>query len=66
MITVSLNGETKSINVANLLNAMQEWRYTIDQSAVALNGEFIARSRYGEIELKDGDEIDVVAAVGGG
>jgi sulfur carrier protein len=34
--------------------------------AVAINGNFIPRSDYSTIQLKDGDEIDVVSPVGGG
>ena len=66
MIQVSLNGEIKTLTANNLLQAMAEWQYILEQSAVAINGEFISRSRYTDIELHDGDEIDVVAAVGGG
>jgi len=66
MITVLLNGETRSLPTNNLLRAMGEWQYVVEQAAVAINGEFVPRSRYETIELVDGDEIDVVGAVGGG
>jgi sulfur carrier protein len=66
MIEIFLNGEQTSLRVTNLLQAMQEWEYTIDKSAVAINGEFVPRSGYSQVDLKDGDEVDVVGAVGGG
>jgi len=34
--------------------------------AVALNGQFIPRSRYAAQSLRDGDRLDVVAPVAGG
>ena len=66
MIQVSLNGEPVSLNNGNLLQAMQDWCYIVERSAVAVNGEFVARSSYAEVELNEGDKIDVVGAVGGG
>jgi sulfur carrier protein len=34
--------------------------------AIERNGEIVPRSRYGELELADGDCLEVVVAVGGG
>jgi sulfur carrier protein len=34
--------------------------------AIERNGEIVPRSRYSEIELADGDRLEVVFAVGGG
>jgi sulfur carrier protein len=34
--------------------------------AVELNGEIVPRSRYGETRVMAGDQLEVVAAVGGG
>ena len=34
--------------------------------AVEVNGEIVPRSRYAEHELRDGDRIEIVHAVGGG
>lgn len=34
--------------------------------AVEVNGEIVARSRYAEHRLGDGDRVEVVFAVGGG
>lgn len=34
--------------------------------AVERNGEIVPRSRYAEVELADGDRLEVVVAVGGG
>ena len=34
--------------------------------AIERNGEIVPRSRYAEIDLRDGDRLEVVVAVGGG
>jgi sulfur carrier protein len=34
--------------------------------AIERNGEIVPRSRYGVVELADGDRLEVVVAVGGG
>ena len=34
--------------------------------AIERNGEIVPRSRYRELELADGDRLEVVVAVGGG
>ena len=66
MINVSLNGATIAVQTRNLLQALRGWQYVLDQSAVAINGEFIPRATYADVELSDGDQIEVVGAVGGG
>ncbi len=34
--------------------------------AIERNGEIVPRSRYGQVQLADGDRLEVVVAVGGG
>ena len=66
MIKISLNGQTSEIEFEYLVDAMKAWQYTLDQCAVAINGEFVPRSQYPATQLNNGDEIDIVGAVGGG
>ena len=71
MITITVNGSNLRTNHANLLAALREWRYideksTVAQSAVAINGEFIPRTQYNDVQLHNGDEVEIVGAVGGG
>ena len=66
MMTISLNGKSSEIDADHLLEALIAWRYTLDQCAVAVNGEFVPRSEYANTRLHPGDEIDIVSAVGGG
>jgi sulfur carrier protein len=34
--------------------------------AIERNGEIVPRSRYAEVEIADGDRLEIVVAVGGG
>tara|TARA_Y100000588_G_scaffold248684_1_gene263158 strand:+ start:13 stop:213 length:201 start_codon:yes stop_codon:yes gene_type:complete len=66
-LRLSINGETKdfanSINLSKLLEILQ---VQVNGVAVAINMEIVARNQYDETILNDGDEIEIVRAVGGG
>ncbi|MFV8783298.1 sulfur carrier protein ThiS [Microbulbifer sp. SA54] len=55
--------ENGSATVAGLLQALG---YIGETFAVALNGEFVARTLYGDTSLSEGDNLDIVAPVVGG
>ena len=67
MITVSVNGEARSIaadaTVAALLTEMQ---LTGKRVAVERNGEIVPKSLHGATPLAAGDRLEIVVAVGGG
>ncbi len=67
MITVSVNGETKTfpkgINIKEMLkqlNFHDEWL------GVAVNKEFVPKDAFEKTCLNSGDEVDVLAPVSGG
>lgn len=67
MITITVNGAMRRVptplNVIQLLEHMQlEGR----RVAIERNGEIIPRSQYVAVQLIHGDQIEIVAAVGGG
>ncbi len=67
MINISLNNEPKQITAQTLLSdALVQWGFGEIKIAVAINGEFVPRSTYGEHQLQAGDQIDIVKPVGGG
>lgn len=67
MITLSLNNEKVSLAPDTPLSlALEQWGFGESKVAVAINGEFVPRSRYAEQRLLDNDEVDVVKPVGGG
>ncbi|QEY57909.1 sulfur carrier protein ThiS [Pseudomonas sp. C27(2019)] len=64
---IQLNGETyplsESLSVAGLIEHLQLAGRRV---AVELNFEIVPRSLYESTQLKDGDVIEVVHAIGGG
>ena len=67
MIALTVNGEARRfeqpLNCRQLLE-----RLSLAGKRVALerNGEIVPRSRLGEQMLADGDQLEIVVAVGGG
>lgn len=68
MIKISINNEPKTLNDTSLAQALAQWQPSSTGApfAVALNGDFVPRSQYGQVLLKDGDQLDIVSPVGGG
>ena len=67
MIELSLNNtRTKIAENTSLSQAISEWGFADSKIAVAINGEFVARSSYNDRQLHAGDEVDIVKPVGGG
>ncbi len=66
-IRVRLNGKDREIEaghtVRSLLDALELHPGTV---VVELNREILERDRYGEVEIHDGDTIELVHFVGGG
>ena len=64
---VRVNGEDREleegVSVAALLDSMA---LEVNGIAVALNMEIVRRGEYGDTQLSDGDEVEIVRAVGGG
>lgn len=67
MLTISLNNE--KIQLTEPLSAMlllEQQGFQGDKIALAINGSFVPRSQYADTNINDGDEVDVIQAVGGG
>lgn len=67
MITLSINGVHRQfaspINIAELV---EQLGYTGKRIAMERNGDIVPRSTYAQVQLADGDKLEVVVAVGGG
>ena len=67
MIQITVNGNTRalerSLDVAALLATLQ---LAGKKVAVERNGEIIPRSAHGSTLVLDGDQLEIVVAVGGG
>lgn len=66
-MNIVLNGESRTIDssftVADLLAALG---YADKRVAVERNGEIVPRSTHASTQLTDGDQLEIVVAVGGG
>ncbi len=64
---VRLNGSSTELDDGTTLTAIVQ-RYGRGERgiAVALNGEVVARSRWNDVELTEGDRVEVLGAIGGG
>ncbi len=62
-----VNGESQesgaSLTVRSLLDRLDLGRRRV---AVAINSQVVPRSRFDEVEIREGDQIEVIQAVGGG
>lgn len=67
---VTVNGEPRDLaddaTVADAVTAVAEGAAPSKGVAVAVNGEVVPRSRWGEVRLDGSDRIEVLRAVGGG
>jgi sulfur carrier protein len=67
MISIRINGEAVSLPPLLTVAALLELRGLAGKRvAVERNGEIVPKSRHGETALAEGDQIEIVVAVGGG
>ncbi len=66
-LRVKINGEPRQVpaksTLASLLSQLEVGERRV---AVAVNREVIPRSEFDEVRLRDGDNVEVLEAVGGG
>ena len=67
MIAITLNGERRQfdapLNCADLIARLE---LAGKRVALERNGEIVPRSRYAQQPLAEGDQLEIVVAVGGG
>jgi sulfur carrier protein len=67
VIALVINGQARSfpspLNVTGLIEQLELQGKRI---ALERNGEIVPRSKFGAMELNDGDALEIVVAVGGG
>ncbi len=66
-VQFQLNGKSQergaSLSVRSLLEQLDLGRRRV---AVAINAQVVPRSRFDEVEIREGDSVEVIQAVGGG
>ena len=63
---ISLNGKVTEVDQTALKNMMISQGYQASHLAVAVNGDFIPKSQHESYQIKEGDEVDIVAPMQGG
>lgn len=67
MIKISLNNEVKMLaKEINIEQLLFDYGFQKDRVAVAVNTEFVSRSNYTTLLIKNNDKVDVLAPVQGG
>tara|TARA_B110000014_G_C19658999_1_gene346569 strand:+ start:180 stop:383 length:204 start_codon:yes stop_codon:yes gene_type:complete len=66
-VILKINGIEKNIHSSsNLAALLLELEITLPHCAVALNQEVIPNSKLKQTKIRDGDNVEIVHAVGGG
>jgi sulfur carrier protein len=67
MITAHINGVSEKIKFGTTISSLiNELNITNKKIALEVNGEIVPRSQFDSRVLEDGDQIEIVTAVGGG
>ena len=67
VLLLTINGQEKQTSSVNTISELiQELDITAPHFAVALNLQVIPKSKYDSTKLQEGDQVEIVHAVGGG
>ena len=65
-MVLTVNGETLDVSATTIPSLLQELEYEGEFLVVAVNHDVVQRRRWQEIEIKAGDEIEIVTPRQGG
>ena len=67
MMRITLNGASRELPPDQTVTGLLELLgYAGKRVAVERNGEIVPKSRHADTPLQDGDQVEIVVAVGGG
>jgi len=67
VIELTINGAARQVSMPlNMIQLLEHMQLGGKRVAIERNGEIVPRSQYAQIELAQGDQIEIVVAVGGG
>ncbi len=66
MIELKVNGRTHKTNKKTIYDLIVEYGLNTRYLAIAYNGEIIDHNQFNEINLRNGDSLEIVQPVGGG
>ena len=65
-ITITLNGESKELNSKELKDLLADQAPKARPFAIEINGIIVPSSNFDNFKLEHNDNIEIIAAVGGG
>jgi sulfur carrier protein len=66
-VNILLNGAIHSLpEHSKVADLIEQLGLTGQRLAIEINGDIVPRSQHATLELKDGDKVEVVRAIGGG
>jgi sulfur carrier protein len=67
VIQLSINGQIQRVEPGeSVVRLLESLELAGKRVAVEKNGEIVPRSRFADTRLADGDQLEIVVAVGGG
>jgi sulfur carrier protein len=68
LIQITINGKARDFeaSVATLEDLVEKLGLTGKRLAIERNGEIVPKSTFAQVQLKHGDQLEIVGAVGGG
>ena len=61
-----VNGERRKTDATRIAVLLAELEFTGTQLAIAVNRGVVPRTRWGDVELRDGDAIEIISPRQGG
>ena len=65
-MVLTVNGERRETAVTQIAALLSELEFTGTQVAIAINRSVVPRARWAEVELNDGDAIEIISPRQGG
>jgi sulfur carrier protein len=65
-VKITLNGKPRAVDDNVSVMKLVEMLAVKPQVAVAVNGEVVRRADWDNVEVREGDVVEIVRAVGGG
>ena len=67
MANITVNGKIAEITLpCQLSDWLQQFGWKPTQVVIELNGEVVPRSQFGNINISDGDRLEIIIPVAGG
>jgi sulfur carrier protein len=63
---IEVNGKSETLEPMRLADYLAQANLVGKRIAVEHNGEIVPKSQFESVELRDGDRLEIVQAIGGG